>query len=74
MGVELERMNAEHTMESREDCQELVWNARHLLDICFFLLISVPVLVLHGQRTDRQTAFDQKANAEHASTCQTSQG
>lgn len=24
MGVELERLNAEHTMESREDCQELV--------------------------------------------------
>lgn len=24
MGVELERLNAEHTMESRQDCQELV--------------------------------------------------
>ncbi|XP_055324135.1 uncharacterized protein LOC129578899 [Sitodiplosis mosellana] len=32
MGVELERMNAEHTMESRQDCQELFYMVRELTD------------------------------------------
>ncbi|XP_031633470.1 uncharacterized protein LOC116347140 [Contarinia nasturtii] len=32
MGVELERLNSEHTMESRQDCQELFYMMKELTD------------------------------------------
>lgn len=62
MGVELERLNADHTMESREDCQELVCIST--LEICdVIVLILFSISVLHGERADRQATLDQKANA-----------
>lgn len=56
MGVELERLNTEHAMESRQDCQELVRFILKMSDTFLFIEIDFYIFtistVLYGQRTN----------------------
>lgn len=52
MGVELERLNVEHTTESRQDCQELVLDTISYLSFYAIYRLNFLFAVLHGERID----------------------
>lgn len=54
MGVELERMNAEHTMESRQDCQELVrMKSLSVISILFHRSVRLLQFYMVRELTDK---------------------
>lgn len=71
LDADLDRLNQEHSAESRNDCQRMVnKSTKYLTLFCLRRIISV----FRCEGIHRSSAFDQKTNDKHSSKSETIEG